>query len=171
MKNRPNIVLVGFMGTGKTAVGKMLATDLDMTFVDMDEAIVKKNGKSIPEIFAQDGEERFRQLERQLCVELSGESGMVIATGGGIVLNPLNIRDFSESGLVICLKASPETILKRVETDTNRPLLAGNKMKKIKKILSDRNELYSSIPESIDTDQLSLREVCDYVCKLYKKKH
>lgn len=170
MNNKPNIVLVGFMGTGKTAVGKMLANELAMTFVDMDEAIVKKNGKSIPEIFAQDGEERFRQLERQLCVELSVESGIVIATGGGIVLNPLNIRDFSESGLVICLKASPETILRRVETDTNRPLLTGNKMEKIKKILSDRKELYNSIPDSIDTDQRSLREVCDYVCKRYKEK-
>ncbi len=152
-----NIVLVGFMGTGKTRVGKALAVRLDMKFVDMDDVIVEREGRSIPDVFSQDGEAYFRDLERKLVQELSAEIGLVIATGGGIVLNQSNIDDFSSTGLVVCLSLSPETILERVEADTNRPLLAGDdKMSMIMGILEKRQPLYDAIPCQVDRNGLEV---------------
>ena len=120
------------MGTGKTSVGKLLAGKLGMSFVDMDDVIEKQEGKSISRIFAEDGEPHFRSLERKLVRELSLKKGLVIGAGGGVVLNHYNIKDFSSTGLVVCLTAEPETILERVAKDTNRPLLAeGNQLEKI----------------------------------------
>lgn len=164
MSGRKNIVLVGFMGTGKTSVGRALADRLDMKFIDMDDVIVEREDKSIPDIFAQDGEPYFRSVERKLVQELAVETGLVIGAGGGIVLDPANIDDFSRTGLVVCLSASPETILERVEHDTNRPLLAGgDKMAKIKGILEKRQARYDAIPCRLDTDGLSIEEVVDAI--------
>ena len=118
-----NIVLVGFMGTGKSAVGKQLAATLHYRLVDMDEIIAARAGKPIARIFSDDGEPRFRAMERDLVRELAQQQSLVIAAGGGIVLNPDNIRDFSQSGLVVCLSAAPEEILRRVGNSTHRPLL------------------------------------------------
>jgi shikimate kinase len=152
-----NIILVGFMGTGKTRVGKELAARLDMKFVDMDDVIVEREGRSIPDVFSQDGEAYFRDLERKLVQELSAEIGLVIATGGGIVLNQSNIDDFGRTGLVVCLSLSPETILERVEADTNRPLLAGDdKLGKIMGILEKRQPLYDAIPCQVDRNGLEV---------------
>ncbi len=109
-----NIVLVGFMGTGKTSVGLSLAERLDLTFLDMDDIIVEREGRSIPEIFDKDGEEYFRALERAIVRELAGKDGLVVATGGGVVLNRDNVDDFERTGLLVCLSASPEVILARV---------------------------------------------------------
>ena len=163
-----NIVLVGFMGTGKTRIGQDVAKRLGLEFVDMDDCIVKRAGKPIPEIFADDGEAHFRTIERQVVMNLAGESGRVIATGGGVVLNPDNIRDYSEGGLVICLSATPEVILARVEHDTNRPLLyADDKMAKIQALLGSRQALYDAIPIQIDTSALTADEVADRIIALY----
>jgi len=168
MKKHPNIVLVGFMGTGKTCVGKAIADRLKMTFVDMDDIIEEREGKPIPRIFAEDGERHFRSLERKLVTELSSETGRVIATGGGIVLNPDNTRDFARTGLVACLSATPEAILDRVAQDTNRPLLAVNdKMKKIVDLLELRRSFYEAIPHQINTTALSIQEVADKIIFLY----
>jgi len=161
-------VLVGFMGTGKTCVGKMLAGKLGMTFLDMDDIIVERAEKSIPRIFAEDGEPHFRTVERDLVRELSAESDLVIATGGGVVLDPDNISDFNRSGLTVCLSATPECILDRVEHDTNRPLLAGSKMEKITEILSTRQPLYDAIPNQIDTTALTTEQVADKILTLYR---
>jgi shikimate kinase len=155
-----NIVLVGFMGTGKTSVGLSLAERLDMTFLDMDDMIVEREGRSIPEIFDKDGEEYFRALERTIVQELAGKDGLVVATGGGVVLNRDNVDDFERTGLLVCLSASPEVILARVEADTNRPLLEGDdKMAKITAILDKRQALYDSVACQIKTDELSCDEV------------
>ncbi len=168
MSNYTNIVLVGFMGTGKTRVGKDVAKRLGLEFIDMDDCIVERAGKPIPDIFADDGEAHFRAIERQVVVDLAGESGWVIATGGGVVLNPDNIRDFSSGGLVICLSATPEVILARVEHDTNRPLLyADDKMAKIQALLGSRQALYDAIPNQIDTSTLTADEVVDRIIALY----
>ncbi|MBN2302786.1 MAG: shikimate kinase [Lentisphaerae bacterium] len=157
MNKYSNIVLAGFMGTGKTEVGKRLAKKLSMTFVDMDDLIVERQDKPIPKIFAEKGESFFRNLEKKLAKELSAQSGMVIATGGGIVLDPINIAAFQRSGLVVCLSATPQTILSRIKTDTNRPLLAeSNKMNKIKSILKARQHLYDAIEHQIDTTNLTI---------------
>ena len=155
-----NIVIFGFMGTGKTSVGIKLACDLDMEFVDMDHIIEAREGRAISDIFATDGEPYFRKLERELVQELSGREGLVIGTGGGVVLNEDNISDFSESGTCVCLNAEPEEILKRLENDGSRPLLAeGDKLKKIKGILDARRALYAKVPEQIATTGLSADEV------------
>lgn len=148
-----NIVLVGFMGTGKSSAGKNLAQKLGMEFLDMDDEIVRREGCSIPEIFRDRGEPAFRQLERALVVELAARRNLVISTGGGIVLNPDNIRDFSATGYVICLQAKPTSILARVGHDTNRPLLqGGDKLAKISELLAKRQPLYDAIPFQIDTE-------------------
>jgi shikimate kinase len=166
--NTQNIVLVGFMGTGKSATGKVLAKRLGREFLDMDTLIEKREGKSIAAIFAEDGEPHFRKLERALVQELAGCSGLVIAPGGGIVLNPDNIADFGRSGLVVCLKATPETILKRVGNDTNRPLLqGGDKLQKIKDLLGKRKALYDAVPHGIDTDGQTPEQTADAVLALF----
>jgi len=140
-QQKQNIVLVGFMGTGKTCVGKLLAGKLGMSFVDMDDVIEKQEGKSISLIFAEDGEPYFRKLERKLVRELSCKKDLVIGAGGGVVLNRYNIEEFSCTGRVVCLTAEPETILERVTKDTHRPLLAeGNKLEKIKTLLERRKQ-------------------------------
>lgn len=165
-----NIVLVGFMGTGKSCVGKQLAKRLGMTFLDMDELIVQRTGKPIPRIFGENGEAHFRSLEREESQRLSGKKGLVIATGGGIVLNPDNIRDLGRTGLVVCLSATPEAILQRVGGDTNRPLLAGgDPMKKITDLLGKRRPLYAAIPHQVDTTGLSVEQVADKILSLYHR--
>src|SRR5512137_631528 len=98
-----NLILVGFMGSGKTAAGKLAARQLGLAFADMDDIIEQRAGSKISEIFAQKGEPYFRQIERELARELAARQGHVIATGGGIVLNPNNLRDLGQSGLVVCL--------------------------------------------------------------------
>lgn len=168
MNKHQNIVLVGFMGTGKSAVGRRLASALKYEFVDMDSIIVSREGKPIPRIFAENGEPHFRALERALVKELAAKSRQIIATGGGIVLNPDNINDFSTTSLVVCLTATPEAILKRVEHDTNRPLLAGgDKFQKIKDLLGKRQHLYDAIPNRIDTTGSSIADVTERILQLF----
>jgi len=165
-----NIVLTGFMGTGKSSVGKHLAARLALTFVDMDAVIEERAGKPIARIFAEDGEQHFRNLERQLVQELAARQGLVIATGGGVVLNPENIRDLSRSGLVVCLSASPSEILRRVAHETHRPLLqADDKEARIIALLEARRKLYAAIPVQIDTTNLSVEQVADQIAALYAK--
>jgi len=169
---KTNIVLIGFMGTGKTTVGKRLAAKLGLTFTDMDDCIVERAGKSIPAIFADDGEPAFRTLERQVVVDLSARRGLVIATGGGVVLNPDNTRDLGASGLLVALTASPEIILERLRHDTGRPLLSsGDKGEKIRTLLAARQHLYNAIPEKIDTDPLTSEAVVQRIMDLYARHH
>ncbi len=146
-----NIVLVGFMGTGKTTIGRLLAEQTGMPLLDMDTLIEERTEKSINDIFAQDGEPHFRALEREMVQELASQSGQIISTGGGIVLNPDNIADFEKTGLVVCLLADAETVLDRVRHDDTRPLLAGDKETKILELLQSRKPLYESITHKIDT--------------------
>lgn len=165
-----NIVLVGFMGTGKSSVGRRLAGRLRLELLDMDAAIEARQGKPISRIFAEDGESHFRALERALTQELAAQSSRVIATGGGIVLNPENIRDFAATGLVVCLQATPETILARIGHDTQRPLLAsGDKMTKIRDLLGKRQALYDAVPHQVDTDNLSPDQVASRIVALYRE--
>lgn len=168
MASGDNIVLVGFMGTGKTSVGKLVAGRLFMRFVDMDGMIENKAGKTVSRIFVEDGEPAFRAMERAMVVELSSRTGLVVATGGGIVLNPDNIADFSRTGLVVCLWAEPATIVDRLKDDNTRPLLAGDdKMERLRSILEKRRPLYEAIPNLIRTDGLSAAAVADLVAEMY----
>ena len=159
-----NIILVGFMGTGKTTVGKILTQELKMQFVDMDATIEDRAGKSISRIFTEDGESHFRRMERTLVQELASKTGLVIAAGGGIVLNPDNIKDFSRSGKIICLLASENEIIRRLTMSTTRPLLEkGDKLQRIKDLMATRRPLYEAIPSRIDTSRLTPEEVAETI--------
>lgn len=118
-----NIVLCGFMGCGKSTVGKQLAEQLHMTFVDMDAYIEELDGRTIPAIFAQDGETAFRTLEHNACVTLGSQCNLVIATGGGAVLRADNVTALSANGILVFLDVSAATVLDRLRDDTSRPLL------------------------------------------------
>ena len=164
---KQNIILIGFMGTGKTVTGRVLAKRTGMELVDMDSIIESRQGKPISEIFAQDGEAAFRTLERELVKELSNRQGIVVSTGGGVVTNPENVADFEKSGLVVCLTALPETIFQRLEKDTTRPLLSGDKKGQITALLKKRKPLYAAITHQIDSDRLGPEERADAILNLY----
>ncbi len=165
---KENIILVGFMGTGKTTVGQMVAERLGRPFIDMDTIIEERAGKKISDIFANEGEAHFRRLERDLVRELCRKWEQVIAPGGGIVLNPDNIRDFDETGMVICLLAEPEAILERVGKESHRPLLeTDDKARAVTDLLNKRRPFYHAIPQQIDTTHLSAAEVADRVIELF----
>lgn len=166
--DKRNIVLVGFMGTGKTTVGRLLAEKTGMPLVDMDASIEECAGKSISDIFAQDGEAHFRSLEREMVQELASGNGQVISTGGGIVTNPDNISDYEKTGLVVCLLASAEEILNRVRHEETRPLLAGDKEAKIVQLLETRSPLYEAITHQIETDCLSPEDIAAQIIALYE---
>ncbi|MCU0857640.1 MAG: shikimate kinase [Pontiellaceae bacterium] len=164
---KKNIILIGFMGTGKTVTGRELAKLTGMELIDMDLLIEARRKKTIPEIFAQNGEPAFRAMERELVIELSQRTGIIISAGGGIVLNPDNLADFAKSGLVVCLTASPETIFQRLEKDTTRPLLSGDKKTQIAALLEKRKPLYNVIAHQIDGDRLGPEERATEILRLY----
>jgi shikimate kinase/3-dehydroquinate synthase len=159
-----NVVVTGFMGTGKTRVGREVARRLGRPFVDMDAEIEARAGKPIPRIFAGDGEAAFRRMEAALCEELSAREGLVIATGGGALVNPISRERMMESGTVVCLTCAPEEILRRVGSNAGRPLLdVTDSRAEIERLLEARREPYAAIPWQIDTTGLSVEEVADQV--------
>ena len=169
MNNTCNIILIGFMGAGKTTVGKALAVRLQRDFVDMDVELEARVGKPIPRIFAEDGEPVFRRLERALVVELSARSNLVIAAGGGIVLNPDNTRDFGATGCVICLRAAPDEILRRVSASNHRPLLEqGSKEERIRNLFQQRRHFYDAIAIQVDTTGKTVDEI---IARIYDVIH
>ena len=162
-----NIYLVGFMGTGKSAVGKELAKKKKWQFVDLDELIESEEKRSIPEIFAKDGEPYFRKIEKKSLKQVSTQKKFVVACGGGIVINSENIKIMKQSGIIICLTAVVDIILKRTNSFTHRPLLrVANPKKQIELLLKLRAPYYAKADKTIDTSQLSLEEVTDKVLKL-----
>ncbi|MEJ2746484.1 MAG: shikimate kinase, partial [Anaerolineae bacterium] len=135
-----NVVLTGFMGTGKSTVGRLLAVQLGCAFVDTDELIVARDGRSIADIFREDGETAFRNWEARIAQELAGQSGLVIATGGRLMLDEGNAAALGENGRVFCLTAIPETILARLQNDGGRrPLLdVPEPARQIARVLAER---------------------------------
>lgn len=156
------------MATGKTSIAKQLAEKTGLRFVDMDTIIEEREGRSINEIFETEGEPYFRQQECDLAKELAQSSDLIISTGGGIVLNPANIAALSASGLVACLTAKPEEILRRVAHCQSRPLLAGDKEKQIRALLEKRRPLYDTIPFQVVTDGQKPEEIA---LKILQKFH
>ncbi|MDE7028898.1 MAG: shikimate kinase [Lachnospiraceae bacterium] len=140
-----NIILTGYMGSGKTTIGKNLAKRKNYTFVDTDELIEQQQQRSINEIFAADGEQAFRDMETELLRQLIAErrEHMVISTGGGMPLRAENRQLLSHLGKVVFLKASPRTIYDRIRGDTTRPLLqCANPMGRIEEMIAARTPLY-----------------------------
>lgn len=163
---KTSIALIGFMGVGKTAVGKALAVKLDKKFIEMDDLIAWKAGKSIPEIFQQDGEITFREFEIEVTREFSGEKNMVIACGGGVVLNKINTDRLSIESVIVYLKAAPDVILKRVSRgSSNRPLLnVPNRTERIKELLKFRQPCYGGAADiAVDTSKLGINAVANKI--------
>lgn len=155
-----NIYLVGFMGTGKTAVGKELAKKKKWQFVDLDELIELREKRTIADIFAKEGEPYFRRIEKLVLKEVSKEKKFVVACGGGIVINKDNIKIMKDTGIIICLTAAPGVILKRTSGCPHRPLLNVTEPKKqVELLLKLRAPYYAQAHKTIDTSKLSLREV------------
>ena len=160
--SRPNIILTGFMGSGKTTVGKLLARHLHYLFVDTDHLVEERAGMSVKQIFETQGEAAFRRLETEIAGELGAGEGMVIATGGGLMLNPTNVRALEATGSVFCLAARPEEILQRVSRAQGaRPLLdTPDPLTRIVELIRDREKGYARFPQ-IGTSGKSPREVME----------
>jgi shikimate kinase len=159
-----NVILTGFMGTGKSAVGKQLAARLGRKFVDTDVLIEREEGEPITRIFVEKGEPYFRELEKQVIACVCQEKGLVLATGGGAMLNEANVAQLKDSGTVICLTAAPEVILKRVRGNEDRPLLqSGDPLAKIHNLLAARVEAYAKADVTVDTSRLTVDEVVEAV--------
>lgn len=155
-----NLMLIGFMGTGKSAVGKVLAGELGYEFIDTDRIIEADCGKIITQIFQEEGEAFFRGLENELARKLSWADRKVIATGGGWVLNPENLSLSRINGFIISLIARPEIIYERIKHETHRPLLAGaDPLPKISRILGEREGLYRDTDLVVDTSQGTPEEI------------
>lgn len=146
------IYLTGFMGAGKTTVGRLLARETGYAFVDLDEVIVETQGKSITDIFASSGESVFRLLESEALEQVSLCDHTIVATGGGAVISPLNRRLMQDTGMVVNLAVSAEQVAKRLAEDNSRPLLAGvNPLEQIESLLDKRISFYSDADMVIDT--------------------
>jgi len=157
------------MGSGKTAAGRLAAKWLNMEFVDMDAVLVQRLGKSISQVFADEGEAYFREQERKLAIELSNKTGLVISTGGGVVLNPDNISDFSRSGVVVCQWVDSAVAYKRTKDSSQRPLLNGDDQKtRLEKLLRERETFYRSIPLQIDASTLTVEQQARENVDLYR---
>jgi shikimate kinase len=159
-----NLALIGFMGTGKSCVGQALAAQLRFDFVDTDQLIETRAGRSISLIFAQAGEAVFRGIERQIVEELALRERTVIATGGGLAANPENLASLKQHALVVCLWASPVMIWERVRGQTHRPLLHDpDPMNKIRQLLAAREPFYRQADVLISTETRSVKEVVFHV--------
>ena len=159
-----NVILTGFMGTGKTSVGKRLAKRLGWTFVDVDQLIEQSAEMSVPRLFAERGESVFRRLERRVISRVVHQQNQVIATGGGAFVNPESRARLRVSGPVICLTAKPQVILARVGRKlSTRPLLAGGEdpLTRIKTLLSQRTKAYAQADIMMDTSHLSVDEIVE----------
>lgn len=164
-----NIILVGFMGTGKTVVGKKVAERLNLRYVSTDDVIEEREQRPISEIFATEDEPYFRTVEKEVVKEVSQMENVVIAAGGGAVLDEENVRNLKAHGVMICLSATPQAILKRTKEDSARPLLkVEDPKKKIKELLRLRAPYYAKADYTIDTSNLTVEEVVGKVVELVK---
>ena len=167
---RPNIILTGFMGTGKSTLGRLLAQKIGYDFVDTDTQIEKQTGQKITNIFQTQGEAAFRKLESELVEELAQQEGLVIATGGGLVLNPKNVAVLSQTGRIFCLTASPEEILARVSKQPEtRPLLMEKEpLTKIIALLEQRETIYNQFTQ-LSTSRQTPEQLINKLLKIYPK--
>ncbi len=164
-----NLVLVGFMGTGKTEVSREFAGRFGMRYLSIDKMIEEREGISINDIFKEKGESYFREAEKSIVKEISNMDGLVIDAGGGVVLDSENMDNLKSSGIVVCLKARSEVILNRMEDKTDRPLLnVEDKLTKINEILDSRKLYYDKIEKSIDTSDLTIAEVIEQVRDMFQ---
>ena len=162
-----NIILSGFMGCGKTTIGKIIARKLNLDFIDTDKLIEEKEGRRIREIFDTDGEGYFRNKEHEICAELSNEDNKVIATGGGALTFDRNKDVLAKSGRIIFIDVDLDTIIKRIGNDSRRPLLNNE----TRALFDRRNPIYKKNCDFIITvcGDVSAREIADNIIKYYIK--
>ena len=159
-----NIVLVGFMGTGKSAVGRVIAQKLEFHFIDTDDVIERTSKAKISDIFAEHGEDYFRDLESQAVKSVALMKNQVVATGGGVVLRSSNIDLLRTGGPIFCLNATPKAIWDRVRSSRSRPLLRGPEpLKKIETLLDKRAPYYALADHQIETTGVSVDRVADEI--------
>jgi len=166
-----NIILVGFMGTGKTSIGRELAKRRGMEFIDLDDVIEEREHMKIADIFKEKGEPYFRQAEREAVRDVCGRKNLIVAAGGGAVLKQENVGDFASCGIVVCLEARPEIIVQRTSGHAHRPLLnVAQPIKKIRELLEKRKSHYDKIADHIDTSDMSLEEAVEKIMELVSRK-
>jgi shikimate kinase len=164
-----NIALIGFMGAGKTSIGKLVAEDLHFDFVDTDELIQSSTGHTIADIFAKDGEPAFRELERATIQQLSHRTKTIISTGGGLPTFGDNLDFLKTFALTVCLWASPDKIWERVRHQSHRPLLHDpDPQKKIRELLALREPFYKQADVLVNTGLRSPREVAQQIELQYR---
>ena len=167
-QKKQNLYLIGMMGTGKSVIGRIVAEKLGLSFLDSDHEIEEQTGLSINEIFTVFGEEKFRELEHSFVTQGHESEGNLIACGGGLCVAQGMLERLKEMGLVICLWASPETILSRTQTDSNRPLLkVDSPLAEIKRILAQREKRYLGADKVLSTDNRSIEQVARLVVEFY----
>jgi shikimate kinase len=157
---KDNIVLIGFIGTGKSTVGKVLAEKLEKRFIDTDDLLEEKTGKSVPKLFKEEGAVRFRELERAVVTEIAERENAVISCGGGVVLDRSNVQKLKKRGVLVLLTASLETILKRIGEEKERPLLQN-----VHALFSSREEVYKKVADMTVTAESSVNEVVSIIMK------
>jgi shikimate kinase len=158
-----NIVLTGFMGAGKTTVGRQIAVLLERRFVDADDVIVERAEMSIPQLFATKGEAAFRALEKEVCRDLTAEGNLVIATGGGMLVDPDNRATMLARGFVVCLDASPDAIQARLAAGMGRPLASDWEA-----LYEKRRAAYAEIPIHVDTSDRAPEQVAEEIIALWR---
>ena len=169
-RKRPNIYLIGFMGVGKSAVGRALARALRMDFIDSDHLVEQRAGKSIAKIFAEQGESAFRQMEKEFVESGHSDSGTVVSCGGGLPLQPGMKELLSGKGVVICLFASPETIIRRTVGNPKRPLLnVENPEERVRELMDEREPLYLRTGIGISTESRTIPEVVKNIIRVYRR--
>ena len=170
VKSKPNIVLVGFMGTGKTSIGRRLSSQLRMRYVDTDDIVERDNRRRISDIFAEDGEPAFRELESKAVHKVSKLYNHVISTGGGVVLKEANMVELKRNGIVFCLTATAEEIHRRVGHQTHRPLLqTPDPLAQIRSMLEERHSYYAEAHHMISTTGRSFGEIMTHIKRVYTK--
>lgn len=164
-----NLYLVGFMGTGKTTVGRAVAVRLGFDFVDSDIAIEKEQGRAVAEIFARDGEAAFRAMERKFILNHPAQR-TVVACGGGLVVQPGMTDLLATLGVTICLHASIETILERTGSQGDRPLLAvANPTERARRLFAEREPIYRQAGTLVLTDGRSVRDIATHVVRIWRR--
>jgi len=162
MAPRGNIYLCGFMGTGKSTIGRILARQLDWPLVDLDSVIEHQTGYSIASLFEERGEPYFRALETETLLEVARQSGQVVACGGGLVLSEENRQVMSRTGLTVGLLASEQTILSRTARDNKRPLLeAEDRAARVRRLLTQRTPLYEALDITLATDTFAPKQTSE----------
>ena len=165
-----NIVLCGFMGSGKSVTGKLIAEKLGLTFVDMDDFIEKENQMTVSEIFDKYGEPAFRKMETDAAKLLGEKTGLVIACGGGTVLSPQNVAYLKSGGDIFYLEVSADTVKKRLKNDTTRPLLAKDKENAIESLLNKREAVYKNAADFVIDSNGTKFSAADEIIKIYNSK-